>query len=167
MSVIAARPIVTRIGDVLFKRLERLKAQLTIYAPFVEVLRPTRLGGYTPKHLQIVMTDGACERVPELDCPGNPPAIAWRQTWNIRCHVMPSEKDPTPSAEYCNVQHAAVVQAVVNDGGSRWWTFNELALDAEWESPEPIAADGSFVGVNVPLSVTFRVEEGNAYEVRA
>jgi hypothetical protein len=37
---------------------------------------------------------------------------------------------------------------------------------AEWQSEEPITGDGAIDGVNLPLIVTYRHTEGDAYEVR-
>jgi hypothetical protein len=165
MSVISVRPVVSRIADELFARLQRLAAGDSDYTQVYEVIKPTRLGQYTPRHLQIVVTKGTAEELTELSCPGNPPSIAWKQTFNIRCHVMPSEKDPTPVDEYCEVFEADVIRIVCNY--SRWWTFGELAINAEWLPSESIDSDGSFDGMNVPIAITYRVDEGNPYNVRA
>lgn len=165
MSVIGARPVVSRIADELFQRLKKLAAGYSVYCAVTEVIRPTRLGGYTPKNLQIVMTKGDNERVNELDCPGNPPALAHRQTFNIRCHVLPSELDLTAVDEYCEVMEAAV-KMVVTDA-TRWECFASQAITADWLPTEPIQSDGSFDGVNVPIAVLYRVDEDNPYNVRA
>lgn len=104
--------------------------------------------------------------MPELDCFGNPPAVAVRQTWNIRCHIVPSEKDPTPVDEYCDSLKSAV-QAVVIDSGVRWYTFGELAVDAEWMPIENIDSDGGIDGFNQPIAVTYKTDEGNIYVSRS
>lgn len=164
MSVVSVRPINERIAYALFERLQYLAAGYSPYTAVSEVIRPTRMGGYTPKHLQIVLTQDAPERNEELDCPGNPPAIAWDQRFNIRCHVMPSEKDPTPVDELVNTM-AADVQQVVTDA-TDWHTFGDLALNAQWQTPENIDGDGGIDGINVPLVITYRVAENNPYQKR-
>jgi hypothetical protein len=165
MSVIAVRPVVSRIADELYQRLMRLTAGYSVYCPVVEVIRPTRLGGYTPKNLQIVLTKGSDERVTELDCPGNPPSEAHKQIFNIRCHVLPSEKDTTAVDELCEVMEACVKQVVVD--ATRWHDFASLAINAEWLAVENIDSDGSFDGVNVPIAITYRTDENNPFNVRA
>lgn len=165
MSVVAVRPVVTRIGDELFNRLQRLAAGSSPYAAVYEVVRPTRLSDYTPRHLQIVLTKESEEEVPELMCPGNPPALAFKQTYAIRCHVLPSEKDPTPVDEYCEVFRAEVVKAVCEF--TRWETFGGLALLADWLGTGDTDSDGGIDGVTVRLAITYRVDEGNPYNVRA
>lgn len=123
------------------------------------------MGGFTPRHLQIVLTQADPEDIPELFCPGNPPAIAYLQRFNIRCHIMPSEKDPTPFDEYVNTMTADVVKAVTYTG-SDWFTFGGLAIDAKWETRENIDADGGVDGVNIPLAITYRTSETDPYAVR-
>lgn len=165
MSITAALPISERIAAVLFERLQLLTAGLSDYTHVYEVIRPTRLGGFTPRHLQIVLTAGDKERITELDYPGNPPANAYSQTWNIRCHLMPSEKDPTPIDTYMELIAADVVRAVCGTD-SDWYRFNGLAIDATWESHEAIQADGGLDGVNVPLAVLYRVAENDPFNHR-
>jgi len=122
------------------------------------------MGGFTPKHLQIVLTQGPPQRVPELDYPGNPPANCYSITFNIRCHVMPSEKDPTPVDTIINAMAGDVVKVVCEP--TNWHTFGSLAIDAEWESHENIDGDGSFDGMNLPLTVYYRTDESNPYNKR-
>ena len=164
MSVVESLPVVSRITSELYDRLNKLAAGFSPFTSVYEVVRPLRLGQYTPRHLQIVLTKGPSEEVPELMCPGNPPAIAWRQRFDIRCHVMPSEKDPTPIDTYCEVMAADVVRAVCEP--SRWYTFGGLAIDTAWLPHEDINSDGGPDGVNVPIVITYRVDEGNPFNVR-
>lgn len=171
MSVTAARPVSERIAAELYSRLRLLTAGYSDHLLISEVVRPTRNGNWTPKHLQIVLTQSSPERNEESDCPGNPPADAFDTTFNIRCHVMPSERDPTPVDEYINAM-AAEVQRVVCDESmledeSEWHTFGELSFNATWLTHENIDSDGSFDGVNIPLMVSYRVSENNPFEVRA
>lgn len=154
----------------LFDRLQFLAAQYSLYTPVSEVIRPTRMGGFTPKHLQIVLTQNAPERNEELDCPGNPPATAYQLLFNIRCHVMPSEKDITVVDEIINTFAADVVMVVCDEAVHEqgpWHTMNDLAVSSEWQSLESIDSDGSFTGISVPLLVTYRTDENNPYNVRA
>ena len=165
MPITSTRPIVERIAVALKERLDLLVAGYSSSLPVSEVIRPTRFGGFTPKHLQIVLTQEDPEELPDLFIPGNPPAVAYRQQFNIRVHLMPSEKDPTPVEEYINVAVGDVVR-VVTDAGDQWFNWDGLALDSRWSAPEHVDADGSLDGVNVPLLVTYRTSELNPYVVR-
>lgn len=164
MSVTAVRPVVERIAQELFARLRLLTAQYSVYSPVPEVIRPKRLDNWSPKNMQIVLTQEAPEINPELSCPGNPPSVARDVLFNIRCHIMPSERDPTPVDEYVNTLAADVVRVVCD--AADWHTFGSLAINAEWQTQENIDADGSFDGINVPLLVTYRTDETNPFTVR-
>lgn len=165
MPVTESLPVISRIGQELFDRLKRLEADYSDFLSISEVVRPLRLGQYTPKHLQIVLTKGDAERVPELDCFGNPPAIAWRQRFDIRCHVMPSERDDTPLDTYNELMQASVVKTVCD--ASQWHTFGGVAVNAEWDQAELIDSDGGPAGINVPILITYRTDEGNPFNARA
>lgn len=160
-------PILERIAVELFNRLERVaEGNRLPDANLVEVLRSKRLGDWTPQHLQIVLTqdnpvfnDGASH-------PGNPPAIAYDVTFNVRVHLMPSEKDPTPIDTYINILAADITMALTTDVGSHWYDFNDLAVDAHIGGVEQIDSEGGVDGFNLPIVVTYRHSEDNPYEVR-
>lgn len=156
-----------QIAVVLLGRLEAMIGDATSYPIDVcEVLRPTRSIDFTPRDRQIVLVQGSAEIVEELMRPGNPPAVAYRQTYQIRCHLMPSERDAATIDEQLNLFHADVVRAVCSVS-STWHTFGGLAVDAQFRSPEYVSADGGLDGVNVPLVVTYRTDEGDPTVVRA
>jgi hypothetical protein len=163
MPVDETDPVVERIATVLFERLQVRSTTSPIY--FTEVIRPLRMGGFTPKHLQVVLTQDDPTEVPELFLPGNPPAIAFAQRFNIRCFVMPSEKDTVTVDDYINKVTADVVKAVCVD--SDWYSFGSRALDATWESRENIDGDGGPDGINIPLTITYRTSELDPYALRA
>jgi len=165
MQITAALPVLTRITEELFDRLNRLAAGYSDFTYVYEVVRPTRLAQYTPRHLQIIVVKGERERMPDHDCPGNPPAIAYRQRFDIRCHVLPSEKDTTPIDRYCEVFESDVVKTVCD--ASQWHTFGGNAINAEFDVADAIVSDGGIGGVNLPLLVTYRHDEGNPYNVRS
>lgn len=165
MPLVTERTVVSLIADVLFARLETLVASPDEPIPIAEVIRPKKIGGYTPRHRQIVLTRGAAARNTELDCPGNPPAVCWVQTFNIRITIAPSEKDPTPIELYEDALSASVYKAVTLP--SQWHTMGGNAIDAAFGDPEMVDGDGGYEGMALPLLVTFRVSENNPYAVRA
>ena len=169
MPVTETRPVNERIIQEVVERLQLLTAGYSDYfvAPYVkrEIFHSTE----TPKPYGIIVTQGSAERLPESDCPGNPPALAYMLPINIRCRIMPSETDTTPVGEYINVI-AAEVQRVVCDESDltySWHTFEDLSFNAMWGSHEIVNGEGGFEGINVPLQVMYRVTEGNPFEVRA
>lgn len=165
MPVANLTPVIERIAEVLADRLETLTIAGTEQTTVSEVVRPTRLGTWTPQDNQIVLTIGQTVRVPELDCPGNPPAECVDTMYLINCHVLPSERDDTSKAAFINRFVADVRKAVCNPT-SQWHTFGQLAFDArfgDWESIN----DTSFDGAQIPLTIRYRTDEGNLYSIRA
>ena len=169
MSVTEARPVSERIASQLYSRLRLLAAGYSDQVLVPSVKRTDHADDGTPEHLQIVLTQGSPQRNEELDCPGNPPANAYDIQFNIRVRVMLSESDPTPEDEIVNTIAAEVVRVVCDDSylSYPWHTFENLAVNAVWQSHENVDGDELFDGVNIPLLVTYRVSETNPYEVRA
>jgi len=165
MSVITERPIVTKISDEIITRLETLITEQNDAFTFREVVRPTKLATYTPEHGLIVLTRGEVARVTELDCPGNPPAIAYQQTFLIRVHIAPSERDATPIEMYEDVAEAAIIKAITTSGA--WHQFAGNAINANFGPQQTATSDGGYDGIAVPLIVTYRVAEDDPYQVRA
>jgi hypothetical protein len=131
-----------------------------------EIVRPTRLGTFTPKDLQIVVVQANPELVPELMCPGNPPAEAWRQVFNLYLHIMPSESDEEV-IDSIRSRFIADVRRVVCTPSGTWHTFGGWSINAEWLSMENIESGESCGGVVMPIAITYRTDEGNPYNVRA
>ena len=165
MPVTNSRPVLERICDILHDRIATLTTGIKPATPLVEVIRPTRVEDFTPKHMQIVMVLSEAEEADDLYRPGNPPAIAYNQTINLYCHIMPSERDPTPLDEYASTMHADVVESIT-DAGALWHDFGGLAIDTKLGAVERIASDGSVDGIVIPIVVTHRTSEWSPYEVR-
>jgi hypothetical protein len=129
------------------------------------VLRLPRNGGeYTPEHLQIVMRQGDDEIDDEQSYPGNPPAIAHRQTFNLRCHVMTSKRDTDPVEATINTFAADVIKCIT--APATWYQFDGKAINARIGPVEPINEDGGPDGFNLPISILYRVDENNPYNAR-
>lgn len=165
MPITALAPISTLIANELFERLTALVTSGAGAYFFCDVVRPTKLATYTPQHGKIVLTRGDQSRVPELDCPGNPPAIAWQQTFDIRVHIAPSERDETPVELFEDLAQAEIIKAVRNS--DTWHTFDGNAINAEFEAMVTVTSDGGYSGVSIPVNVVYRVAENDPYTVRA
>ena len=113
----------------------------------------------------IVLTRGEVARITELDCPGNPPAICYQQTFLIRVHVAPSEKDETPIEFYEDVAEAEIVKAIRTN--TTWHTFDGNSINAQFETVQTVTSDGGYDGIMIPLQVVYRISEGDPYTVRA
>lgn len=165
MSLITERPIVSKISDEIFARLETLVSIPNDAFTFSDVIRPTKLATYEPSHALIVLTRGEVTRVTELDCPGNPPAIAYQQTFLIRVHIAPSEKDLTPVEFFEDVAEAEIHKAIRTN--ATWHNMDGNAINADFQAMQTVTADGGYDGIMIPLAVTYRISEGDPYTVRA
>lgn len=158
--------VVEQIALVIQSRLDAMIDNAINYTIDVsEVVRPTRFGDFTPKDRQIVLVQGPQEMVAELSHPGNPPAQAFRQVFQVRCHVMGSERSTETIDELLNQFQSDIVKAITS-AGSTWHTFGGLAIDAQFMSVEYVSADGGIDGVNCPLAVTYRTDEDDLTQVR-
>lgn len=146
-------------------RLESMIGAVGYSTAVVEVHRPRRFAQFTPRNNQVVLVQGQTERVPILDRPGNPPAIAIRQTFEIHCHVMQDERDESTIDTLLNAFHADIVKAIAG-GSSTWHTFDGNAIDAEWGAINYVQADGGLDGVQIPLLITYRVSEDDLTDLR-
>ncbi len=158
--------VLEEIAVALFDRLEAMVDSDDYQTEVSGVLRLPRNGGeYTPEHLQIIIRQGDDEIDDELSYPGNPPAIAHRQTFNLRCHVMTSKRDTDPVESIINTFQADVIKCLT--AGNNWYQFDGNATDAKIGSPEPINEDGGPDGFNLPISILYRVDENNPYNARS
>ena len=164
MSLTLTKPVPERIADIIEQRLLNLVAGGSIYVAGFEVVRPLRNISFTPRDNQFIIVQDEMEIVADMMCPGNPPAVAYRVTYNIFAHSLCSETDSTPADYYVNYLMSEVKRAIINSG--TWYHFDGLAIDAQFQSPAIISNDGSVDGINVPLQVTFRVTEGDMMGVR-
>ncbi len=132
-----------------------------------EVVRPSRRGeNWQRKHFGIGILQGTAERNPELDCPGNPPAIAFDLTFDLECVCRDSSNSTEAHATAENEIAAAAMQAIASS--TQWHTMDGNCVNSEFGSPTPFSSpEGEMDGVTLPLVVTYRVSETNPFEVRA
>lgn len=155
------------IAQVLAARLQLITIANGYAFDVSEVVRPTRGGeNWEHKNLGIGLLQTDSERVPELDCPGNPPAIAYALTFQAQCVCKDAETSTAAHATAENSMAAAVVKAVTN--ASQWQTMGGNAVDAMLGTNEPFRSpEGEANGVLVPIIVTYRVSEDDPFTVRA
>ncbi len=121
-------------------------------------------GHWTPEHLQICVVKKTPERAPELDYPGNPPALAFRMRVNLRLHTQQSEVDTENNSEIISSFIADVHQTICEP--ANWWQWDAKAVNTEFESVELINPTGGFDAALYPLKITYRHSEGDPFTVR-
>ncbi len=161
-------PIPELIALEIVSRLEQITLENGYEFDVSEVVRPTRKGeNWKLKHFGIGIQQMDSERTPDLDCPGNPPALAFTIGFGLYCVCKDSKNLDQPRATNENTFAAAVMKAIVDDG-SMWQTMNDNAIDTRFGSPSPfLSPEGENDGVLIPLQVLYRVSETNPFEVRA
>jgi hypothetical protein len=151
-------PVDEAITEAVFRRLELV--------PYCTATRQTKQDDeWTPEDLQLILVKQFPTREPELDYPGNPPAIAWRLTLNIRLHVMPSQHDELPTDQLLSELSASVMQTLTAD--PLWHNWGGLAIDTTFGDMEHEPSESGLESVLLPLEITYRVSETDPYQVRA
>lgn len=165
MPVATTTPVVERIALVLLGRVQLLVAGWSEVFYVSDVFRPTVRNNQEAKDRQVIIKQIDDSRVPELDCPGNPPAEARIVTFGIHLRINPSEDDETAEDDFGN-SFTSVLRTAVCSPGATWHTMDGLAVDSSFGTYSPLSEDGSIDGVGVSLSVTYRVSELNPFEPR-
>lgn len=121
-------------------------------------------GNWTPEDRQICVVKKSPERANELDYPGNPPAIAWKMTINLRLHIQQSETDSVENSSYMSDLISDVMQTIC--APANWWQWDSKAVMSDFGSVELISPSGSFDCAVIPLIITYRHSEGDPFTVR-
>lgn len=121
-----------------------------------EVIRPTRMGGYTPKDKQIVMFQGDRHPPEDGEVEGK---SEWVQEFVLSLGLMPTESDTTAADTFVN-RFAADVEKALKTNESAWafsgrvnWWIPEVTLV---QLPEIDAA-------TLQLNVHYRTAYGDGF----
>ncbi len=157
--------VLEQIARTLYDRLDAMRNSDAYSTQVTSVVRPRRLDDFTPRNGMIVMTQGDEEEIPELSYPGNPPAVAKRQTFNLACFVINSERECAPIDSITNT-FAADVRRAVCTPQANWYQMDGKAIDTTFGATMPMAGDGGADGVVVPVLVVYRTDEDNPFNLR-
>lgn len=140
---------------------DKLETLVSIAQPsgitIAEVVRPTRIGLFTPKDMFLVLVEGDARRLREYDVPGNPPAIAWDQEYLIYCISRASDTDDEPLGTKLAALRSLVEETLMEDPYR-----SNLAIDTQIGDPFDLPPiDGAFGGVAVSIHVHYRVAEND------
>lgn len=131
----------------------------------VEVVMPEQLPSFSPQNNQVVIVPGNSEPVPELSCPGNPPAIAYQRPYVIICVVVQDEEALT-SIDSLLAEFSAAVIATMTEA-TDWHNWGGNAMNSTLGGTERVISDtGSTAEHRVSMVVTYRVSETNPYQRR-
>lgn len=128
--------------------------------------RSANVATWQPKDNVLHVHQGDIVENPGMDCPGNPPAKGWTVEAVVAAILKPSEADTIPIDTYKNRAWANIVQSVTD--ADLWHNWGGLAIDSNVGTIEDFTGDdGSGSGVMVRISIHFRTDENNPYNVRA
>jgi hypothetical protein len=146
-------------------RLDEMLHAVDYESSITQIVRPTRLGDFASLSGTVLLTQSNPIRVPDLDYPGIPPALAYRQTFNLRYLLMPDENSTEPIDTTLNQAYADMVRGITQSDPN-WYSFGGNAIDSEFQPLEYTAADGGPDGFNLPILVTYRTSEYDPTEAR-
>lgn len=146
------------IGAEIVSRLEQISTANGYVFDVAGVDRVNRLAeGWTPKPNSIVVEQSAETRNEPHDRPGNPPAMAYEQTYLIHGFVRQSDDSELPDATFENRMESAIKKAVAENSHT-WHQFDGNSYDANWGEATPYESV-DHAGLSVSLTVRYRVSE--------
>lgn len=145
-----------------------LVARLETIPTVSAVERPNRDGSsLTYQHLSVQVVQGESQRLDTIDCPGNPPAVGYSITFEIKCVCRDSAADNEALATNPNALAAEAVAAIVG-ASTTWYRISGLAVDSDIGNWTPFeSSEGEFNGMTVTIAIKYRVSENDPYEVRS
>lgn len=158
-------PIVEEIALVIADRVAEVTTDNGYYVNVPTVHRPGRNPTQSIVDNLVVLTMGDADRNDDLSPQGSPPGIAWNQQFHLLCYLKPDDTDDTPMDTLMSVFAADVMKAVCTPAAS-WWTFDNNAVIAQWQSFQRMENDGTFDGFVLTLLVIYRTNETDPYTVR-
>ncbi len=155
-----------RIATTLISRLETVTVDEPDGVVPVTVYRVNRdATDWKPKNNSIVLKQGETSRLPDLDCPGNPPAMAYEIQFGVACFVRQSDRASNADMERVNNLSALARKAITNS--TTWYAIDSVSFDAEVGETVPfMEADGGHVGAIFQVTARYRVSELDPFVVR-
>lgn len=129
------------------------------------VVRSPRIWTGHPKDYQVIVTLEDVVRNEELTHPGNPPAVAFDLPVVLTGELRPSESASTPIDDLRHTFAADIIKGISTPAAS-WHNWGGLAINTAIDDVRPYESD-ELTGVQVRMTVTYRVSETDPYTVRA
>lgn len=122
---------------------------------------------WTATAYSIVVVQGDDERNPDHDRPGNPPANAYAVKFQVIGFIRQSDRSTDADQALVNDMNASIRKAIA-ENSSTWHTFDGNAYNADMGTGVNVLGDvGDYAASAVELTVWYRVNELDPYEVRA
>jgi len=149
--------IVEQISAAIETRLETITTDNGYSLSVSEVVRPTRIGGVSPKDKQIVLRQGNWKPPGEQESASN--STTKVQIYYVTCWVRSSDKATTAVDTEINQLAADVEKALMSDD-----TFGGLAIMSDLTGGIALESDdGQCEGITLLLEVQYRCRWGDPY----
>jgi hypothetical protein len=163
--------VIESIAVELMRRLAEITTDNEYTFTVDSVVRPDRIGvEVNPVDAGIVVVQADSVRTPDLDYPGNPPALAYSTIFEVHCFVRLSDKSDNDYQEIQSDRGAQIIKAITSEATDpgRWFSFEENATNTELGDVKNFSiSEGNHNGVTVAMTVTYRVDENNPYNARS
>lgn len=155
-----------RIAVELVRRLEEVVVSQDGFSRTATVKRVNRdASDFTPENNTLVVVQGDSVRNPEMDCPGNPPAVSYQLELTVVAFIRQSDREPDADDTQSNELIALARKAIAPSND--WFTFDMGAFDAEFQDTTPMTlSNSSMAGGSFSLRVSYRVSERDPFLVR-
>lgn len=158
--------VVEQIALKLIERLERVVVYEDGQPTLAKVYRVNRLAeDWTPSNNAIVVMRPVVERYPESDCPGNPPAIAYQVTFEVKCFIRQDDRETLPDDAKVSELASLVQMEIAAD--ANWHQFGGACFDSEFGEVTTFEPSESHAGAALEVLARYRVSETNPFEIRA
>jgi hypothetical protein len=165
-STDSTTPVIERIADKLVARLAECTVANGYSVTVSEAIRAKRNASDSPLDYQVVVSQGEIERLEDMDRAATIPQIAYSAQFNVTGVLMPSDATNTDFDQLANIFAADLQRAICTPGDS-WHNWDGLAFNStlgNWSTR--LESDGSPSGVDIALTVFYRVDESDPRTAR-
>lgn len=167
-----ANPIVEELALAIVSKVKSITIANGYGVTVVDCVRPRRgddLAGQNPATGLTAIYQGERRLDEEHHREGNPPAIGWRQNWEILCFVIPADNASSAIDAAINLWAAELESALMED--PQWPALTtgnpKLAINTSIESIAPLeAVDGATCGFMLAFTTIIRTAEADPYTNR-
>lgn len=156
-------PVKELLAQKLKARLETVTIANGYNQNVAKVVRPTRMGGYTPEDRLIVLEQGDPKQIGSTE--GANGMLEWMQPFFLELYIRPSDKDATPVDTKVNMFAADVHKAIA--APNNWHAWDGLAVNTFFREPSDFAAaEGEHEGIELQIDIQYRTDERDPYTAR-
>ena len=159
-----ATAVVEQIAVKLQTRIELVTETGGYEVTVVSVIRPKRLGQFSPRDKLVIITQD--DPIKNAEYESSTTRTEWIQPFWISCFVVPSDLNQTEAIDtQINALRSAVEKAICTSPTAYDWAqWDNLAINSTFDNPQIFApVDGQWEGIALKLDVIYRVTPTDPY----